>query len=571
LDTELLDFLRASTVGRDQRVRTPFGERLIHYFDWTASGRGLSFIESYLQRTALSEYANTHTEDDATGRATSLRLHAAERILKEAVHAGEYYRIVHCGSGTTEAIHRLMQILGIYVPPALMERRREELFRSPDVPVVFIGPYEHHSNVIPWREGLCHLVEIPEDAEGAVDLGVLDAALADPRHAGRQKIGCFSAASNVTGMKTDVRAVARLLHRHDAIACFDWAAAAPYDPIDVRGEDGSWSDAILYSPHKFLGGPGSSGVLIFHRRLYNPDLPPSFGGGGTVGYVGPNDHDFLPDIEEREKPGTPGILQVMRAALAVQVKERLGSALIGELEFRHLCRVMDRWLEDPRIELLGNPDPARRIGIVAFNVRSRDRYLHPRFVTRLLCDLFGIQTRAGCSCAGPYGHRLLGIDEPTSERYRGAVGRGCQAIKPGWVRVNVHYTMSDEEIEYLLDGVDFVAEHGSRFLSRYELRLDTGAWVPRGWEDPPVRFGIDHALEGDLAPPGEVLTRQDRERLRAQALSDARQAAERLSAEERWVHLPGELESISTFHARHVILEDGTCHGLAGDPGDTDH
>ena len=297
-------------------------------------------------------------------------------------------------------------------------------------------------------------------------------------------------------------------------------------------------------------------------------------------YVGPETQDFLSSIEEREKPGTPGILQILRAALAMQVRDRVGLDRIRELEDTYLREAMERLQRNPRIEILGNPDPARRIGIVSFNIREGDRHLHPRFVTRLLCDLFGIQTRAGCSCAGPYGHRLLGIGQPESERYRAAIHQGCSAVKPGWVRFNVHYTMTGEELEYLLACIEFVARHGSRFLALYECALETGAWSPRGWSDPAVPFGLDEALayrgvgsgersaagrsapsgalgEGDafaFSPMGReaVLDDEARRALRRQALEEARTLAAKLADSPLWVRLPAELEALSFFHCAHV-------------------
>ncbi len=553
---QFLEYLRGELIGRDRILRTPFGDRLLHYFDWTASGRALRCVEDYLRDVVLPDYANTHTEDDHTGRATTLRLHQAERILKDSVRAGDGYHIVHCGAGTTEAIHRLMQILGIYVPPGLRAAGGPFETRAADAPVVFIGPYEHHSNVVPWREGLCRLVEVPMDRAGHIDLEVLEQALADPEWTGRRKIGCFSAASNVTGVRTDVRAVAGLLRRHGAVACFDWAAAAPYEEMDVRGPDGEPElDAICFSPHKYLGGPGSSGVLIFHERIYRRDLPPTFGGGGTVTYVGPNDHDFLPGIEEREKPGTPGILQALRAALAAHIKDRVGTALIREIEDLHLRKVLGRWAADPRLELLGNPDPARRIGIVSFNIRHGAHYLHPRFVTRLLSDLFGLQTRAGCSCAGPYGHRLLGIDEPTSERYRTAIRGGSEVVKPGWVRVNLHYLCTDDEIDYLLECIDLVAEEGSRFLSLYECHVEDGVWAPCGWTDAEVRFGLDDLMAG--APAAErALDPAERRRMRAESLREARARAAGLPRRRHWIQLPEGLQELSQFRAVHLAAPE---------------
>jgi len=568
-----LDELRRQIIGRDLIIRTPFGRRLLHYFDWTASGRGLRFVEEYLSRGILPEYANTHTEDDATGHATTHRLEVAERILKASMQATAAYHIVHCGSGSTEAIHRLMQILGIYVPPLLLERCRRSFAGDPGLPVVFIGPYEHHSNVIPWREGLCQVVEIEPAADGGIDAEMVEEAVSDPRFQGRPKIGCFSAASNVTGMRTDVYEIARRLHRHGAYACFDLAAAAPYETVDLRGRDGAFLDAVFFSPHKFLGGPGSSGVLIFHERLYRRDLPPTFGGGGTVAYVGPQDHDFLTGIEEREKPGTPGVLQILRAALAVSVRDRVGLERIREAEERFTRKVMDHWSRDPRIEVLGHPDPARRIGIIAFNLRHGDRHLHPRFVTRLLSDLFGIQSRAGCSCAGPYGHRLLRINEPTSERYRSAIGEGCQLIKPGWVRINLHYSMTEEEVDYLLECVDFIARYGARFLDLYETRLDSGAWHHRGWEEPPVDFSLDAALsEGEHPSPLEAGSLEEgvRNAWRRRSLEEARALVTQAPAEEAWVRLPGPLEELSFFHARHLSSATGAEGGVCGEPEGTE-
>ena len=319
---------------------------------------------------------------------------------------------------------------------------------------MFVGPYEHHSNEVTWRQGLATVVEVNLAADGGIDLAHLESLLQAPEYQGRLRIGSFSAASNVTGMRSPVREIAKLLHANDAFACFDYAASAPYveidmnPPLDDDGGDASL-DAVFLSPHKFLGGPGSSGVLVFNERLYSKGLGPSVAGGGTVDYVSPHDQDFIADIEEREKAGTPGVLQTLKAALVLELKQRIGVARIEAREHELLRRALRRWSAHDGIEVLGNPDPSRRIGIVSFNLRdARGRYLHPKFVTVLLNDLFGIQSRAGCSCAGPYGHRLLGIDQPTSELYRDWVRKGFQGIKPGWCRVGFHYAMDDAEADY---------------------------------------------------------------------------------------------------------------------------
>jgi selenocysteine lyase/cysteine desulfurase len=540
------DFLRRQIVGIDSSFDTPFGRRLMVYCDYTASGRCLVFVERYLQ-TLQRVYANTHTEDDITGRSMSRLLHEAEATIKSALNAGPRGRIVACGTGATGAIDKLQQILGVSLSPATRRVLGDELrqflggerfeafraFQQSHQPVVFVGPYEHHSNEVTWRQGLATVVEVNLASDGGVDLAHLEALLRDPQYQGRLRIGSFSAASNVTGMRSPVREIARLLHSHDAYACFDYAASGPYVEIDMnppRDADGGDAsiDAVFLSPHKFLGGPGSSGVLVFNERLYPRDLPPSVAGGGTVDYVSPVDQDFIADIEEREKAGTPGVLQTLKAALAIDLKRRVGAGRIEAREHELLSRALARWSAHPRIEILGNPDPARRIGIVSFNLGDpRGRYLHPKFVTVLLNDLFGIQSRAGCSCAGPYGHRLLGIDQPTSELYRDWVRKGFQGIKPGWCRVGFHYAMDDAEAGFVIDAVEFIAGYGHRFLQLYAFDPETGAWSHREYQERHAPFSLEAALAAggcdETALPVET-----RAKLYAACLRDAREWAERL-------------------------------------------
>jgi len=540
------DFLRRQIVGIDSSFDTPFGRRLMVYCDYTASGRCLVFVERYLQ-TLQRIYANTHTEDDVTGRSMSRLLHEAEATIKAAVNAGPRGRIVACGTGATGAIDKLQQIVGVALPPATRRALSDELrqflgderfeafrtFQHSHQPVVFVGPYEHHSNEVTWRQGLATVVEVDLARDGGVDLAHLESLLQDPQYQGRLRIGSFSAASNVTGMRSPVRDIARRLHEHGAYACFDYAASGPYVEIDMnppRDADGGDAslDAVFLSPHKFLGGPGSSGVLVFNERLYARDLPPSVAGGGTVDYVSPVDQDFIVDIEEREKAGTPGVLQTLKAALALDLKRRVGAERIEAREHELLSRAMARWSEHPRIEILGNPDPARRIGIVSFNLGDpRGRYLHPKFVTVLLNDLFGIQSRAGCSCAGPYGHRLLGIDQPTSELYRDWVRKGFQGIKPGWCRVGFHYAMDDIEAGFVVDAVEFIAEHGHRFLQLYAFDPATGAWSHREYQERHAAFSLDAALAAsgcdETALPAET-----RAGIYADCLREAQAWAERL-------------------------------------------
>jgi selenocysteine lyase/cysteine desulfurase len=507
-------FVRENIIGRDAVIQTPFGERRVTYADYTASGRGLRFIERYLERL-LELYGNTHTEDDATGIVTSRRLRQAEMAIKRLLHAGDCYKIIEDGTGTTGAVHRLQQILGLYTPPAGKDLHRKlcqrwfageeltafERHLMENRPVVFVGPYEHHSNEVSWRECFAEVVEIELDGQGLLDLEDLERKLSRREYSQRRRIGAFSAASNVSGLMTPVYEVARILHRHQALVFFDYAAIAPYARIDVcHGED-CFFDGIYFSPHKLLGGPGASGILIIRDRVYRHDLPPTVGAGGTVEFVNFREQDYNPEIEVREKPGTPGILQTLRAALALQVKERLGPERIEERERELARRAMERLRAHPAIEIIGNPDPDKRIPIFSFNIRVGDSYLHARFVTLLLNDLFGIQSRAGCSCAGPYGHRVLHIDEKKSRELKQAIREGHAGLKPGWARVNFHFLMTEEESDFLCAAILFVADQGKYFLPLYEFDLATGAWRHRSFPLPEVHFGLEEALAGG---PGEI-------------------------------------------------------------------
>ena len=513
------EFLRRELIGADALIQTPFGERLMMYADYTASGRCLCFVENYL-RQLQRIYANSHTEDDISGRSMTQLLREAEASIKRSVNAGASGRIICVGSGATGAIDKLQQIIGVSLPPvtrqqlgallgdALGADRLDQFKRylREHQPVVFIGPYEHHSNEISWRENLATVVSVQLDKDGGIDLKHLEELLQEPAYQGRRRIGSFSAASNVTGIISPVHQIAALLHRFDAIACFDFAASAPYVTIDMNPPAGQYAgdaslDAIYISPHKFLGGPGSSGVLVFNERLYHRELPPTVSAGGTVDYVGPTQQDFITHIEDREKPGTPGVLQVLKAAMVFEIKDNVGVARIEHREQQLLTRVFDRWLTNPRIEILGNQDPSQRVGIVSFNIKAGtgkpggSYYLHPKFVTTLLNDLFGIQSRAGCSCAGPYGHRLLGIDEKTSDEYRVCVTDGYSGVKPGWCRVSMHYVMDDLEVDFLLDAVEFVARHGELFLPLYDFDLFDGAWSKKDDSTCLSRFSLQSALK----------------------------------------------------------------------------
>ena len=552
-------WLRQQIVGVDSTFETPFGERLMVYCDYTASGRCLRFVESYLQ-SLQRVYANTHTEDDITGRSMSQLLHEAEEAIKESVNAGPNGRIIACGTGATGAIDKLQQIIGVALAPATRQNI-EEIFDNESFsqllgekqPVVFVGPYEHHSNELTWRQSLAKSIEVRLDAAGNIDLTHLEELLQAPEHQDRLRIGSFSAASNVTGIKSNVREISELLHHHGAIACFDYAACAPYVEIDMNpesqdGEDAA-IDAVFISPHKFIGGPGSTGVLVFNERIYHRDLPPSVSAGGTVDYVGPSDQDFIARIEEREKAGTPGVLQTLKAALVFQIKDRVGVDVIEKRERELTKRALESWGSDENIEVLGNPDPEQRVGIMSFNIRDdKGNYLHHKYATALLNDLFGIQSRAGCSCAGPYGHRLLNIDDETSERYRNVVREGYCGMKPGWCRIGLHWVMDDAEADYVIGAIHFVAQHGHRFLALYDFNLCTGTWSHRHDSGELRQFSLDDALTEDEGEPAK-LSLALRKQLYNHYMTEADRWVERLLEQpaEALGSLEGELGELQFF------------------------
>jgi selenocysteine lyase/cysteine desulfurase len=494
-DLPLIETIRASVIGEDEAITTPFGLRRVTYADYTASGRSLSFIEDLIRDTVLPLYANTHTESSGTGLQTTRFREDARSIIAEAVGADPREHVVlFCGSGSTGAINTLIECLELRLPDGPARRYGLiDLIPAGERPVVFVGPYEHHSNELPWRESIADVVTVPEDVDGRIDVGALERALEE--YAARPvKMGSFSAASNVTGIISDVRGISALLHANGALAFWDYAAAAPYVSIAV-GSDAL--DAVFISPHKFVGGPGTPGVLVARRGLFQNAVP-SVPGGGTVAYVNPTEHRYLDEIEHREEGGTPDIVGAIRAGLVFQLKDAVGVDAIRAREESFVHRAIHRWEGNPAIEILGSHD-LPRLSIVSFVVRHGDRYLHHNAVVAMLNDLFGIQSRGGCSCAGPYGHRLLGIDLDASRAFEREIARGCEGIKPGWVRVSFNYFLTEIEFEFVLDAVDLVATHGWKLLPRYGFDASTAMWHHTdGQPEPPMSLGDVRYVEGRL-------------------------------------------------------------------------
>ncbi|MBE7325703.1 aminotransferase class V-fold PLP-dependent enzyme [Nocardioides sp. Y6] len=518
----LLRTVRDAVVGDDHVMTTPYGRRRVTYADYTASGRALDFLEEFLRREVLVSYANTHTESSGTGLQTTRLREEAREIIRGCVGGGDDSVVLFTGSGSTAAIAKIIGVMGLRLPSALEDRYGfGRQIPASERPVVFIGPYEHHSNELPWRESIADVVTIPEDPDGRIDQAVLRREL--ERHADRElKIGSFSAASNVTGIVSDTHGIAELLHAHGALSFWDFAAAAPYVAIDFNGDlqrPGSHKDALFISPHKFIGGPSTPGLLVARRELFGnrvPDVP----GGGTVSYVNSDDHRYVGDPEVREEGGTPAIIESIRAGLVFQLKEAVGVETIRAEEERLLRRAVEAWGSEPAVELLGNLE-AERLSIVSFVVRSPSgRHLHHNYVVALLNDLFGIQARGGCSCAGPYGHRLLGIDLERSAEFDREISGGCEGIKPGWVRVNFNYFISDAVADYLVEAVRLVAREGWRLLGDYLFDPATGLWRHRaGVVEPPL--SLRAVTYADGVPRFPTSQARGGEELLAQHLSEA--------------------------------------------------
>ena len=406
------------------------------------------------------------------------------------------------------------------------------------------------------------MVVIEEDADGRIDLDALRSALVT--YADRKlKIGSFSAASNVTGIGSDTIAISTLLHEHGALSFWDFAAAAPYVQIEMQPKAGgphAYKDAIFISPHKFIGGPGTPGVLVVKRNLLKNRVP-SIPGGGTVAYVSADHHDYIVDPVHREEGGTPAIIGSIRAGLVFQLKEAVGVEVIRAREASFTQRAVETWSKHPNIRILGNKK-AWRLSIVSFVIRHDEGALHHSFVVSLLNDLFGIQARGGCSCAGPYGHRLLGIDTTTSNRFECAILAGMEGVKPGWVRVNFNYFISEPVFQFILDAVSFVADHGYKLLPLYQFDLATGQWRPRRSRPTPamrlsdlsyragkLEYRSQHSTEPEWALAGYL---EDAKRIVEEAERDYRAGAPSLGD----APLPEDAEALRWFPLPEEVLSE---------------
>ncbi len=453
-----IERLRSGVIGEGIEIPGPFGARSLVYADYVASGRALRQVEDFVMASVLPYYANSHTEASFCGdRMTRLR-RIARRIIGRLCGADDRFATVFAGAGATAGLNRLVSLFGV-----------DAAVRSGRKAVILVGPYEHHSNILPWRESGADVVEIAEASSGGPDLADIEAALL---RAGPEAltVGAFSAASNVTGIVTEVDAVTRMLKRHGALAVWDYAGGGPYLPIDMGAGGDAAKDAVVVSPHKFLGGPGASGVLIVRKDAVARTTPVQ-AGGGTVRFVSPWAHTYADDIAVREEAGTPNVIGDIRAALAFLVKEAIGQGFMDARHEELRRRAVGAWARNPNIEILGNPDAGRRLPI--FSLRIRDQrtggMIHQQLFTRMLSDCHGIQARGGCACAGPYAHRLLGIGRDESDALHRAILSGEELGKPGWTRLNLSALLDDAKADFIIGAVDRLAAEPYPTIDAYRV------------------------------------------------------------------------------------------------------
>jgi selenocysteine lyase/cysteine desulfurase len=450
---------RQNTIGYNYHFLTPYGSKKMLYADWIASGRLYRLIEDIIIDNVGPFIGNTHTETSETGKMMTNAYHLAHKRIKEHVNAGENDVILTTGFGMTGAIVKFQRILGMKI---CGEISKHQCLSTVEKPVVFVTHMEHHSNHTTWYETSADVVVIEPGPDLLVDLNKLEEALKKYKNR-KRKIGSFTACSNVTGIRTPYHEMARLMHEYGGLAFVDFAASAPYDQIDMHPEDPIEKlDGIFFSPHKFLGGPGSSGVLVFDSNLYNnkaPDQP----GGGTVDWTNPwGEYKYTDNIEIREDGGTPGFLQAIRTALAIELKEQMGIKKMQDRE-KQLVKIAFQELQTiPNIHILAN-NVHERLGIISFYIEP----IHYNLIVKLLSDRFGIQVRGGCVCAGTYGHYLLNVDYSKSKRITEKINRGDLSEKPGWVRLSLHPTTTDEELHYIVNSLRQIEQYHNLWVKDY--------------------------------------------------------------------------------------------------------
>jgi selenocysteine lyase/cysteine desulfurase len=460
---------RKNIIGIDQEFVSPYGRQKIIYTDWTASGRLYRPIEEKMMNDFGPFVANTHTETTVSGTAMTMAYHKARNIIKQHVNATEDDVLITDGTGMTGVVNKFQRILGLKIPENLKDFINIPAEKKP---VVFISHMEHHSNQTSWLETIADVVVIPSCQEGLFSLENL-AQLLEKYKNRSFKIASITSCSNVTGIKTPYHAVAKLMHQKNGLCFVDFACSGPYVEIDMHPEDQeSFLDAIFFSPHKFLGGPGTPGVLVFNKKLYQ-NLIPDNPGGGTVSWTNPwGEHKYIDNIEDREDGGTPGFLQVIKTALAIQLKEKMGIENILKREHEIVDCVFYSLGNISNIKILA-AQHQERLGVISFYIEN----LHFNLGVKILNDKFGIQTRGGCSCAGTYGHFLLHVDQETSHQLIDEISLGDLIRKPGWIRMSIHPTTTNEEMHWVCESIKALAENHQDWAKEYNYDKESNEFM----------------------------------------------------------------------------------------------
>jgi len=462
------DRFRANIIGIDKTFISPFGEKKIVYADWIASGRLYKPVEENILNKFAPLVGNTHSESSVTGTSMTMAYKEAKDIIKKHVNANEKDVLLFAGFGMTAAVNKFQRILGLKVSEQLQKFTN---IPTEERPVVFLTHMEHHSNHTSWLETICDVIVIEPDDSGLINIEHFEQLLKQYKNR-PLKIGSFTAASNVTGIQPPIYLLSKMMHDFGGICFVDFAAAAPYVDINMHPENKNEKlDAIFFSPHKFLGGPGTSGVLIFDSKLYNravPDNP----GGGTVDWTNPwGGHKYIEDIELREDGGTPGFLQAIKTALCIKLKEEIGVDNILQREHELLEIAFSRFEKIPSLHILAQ-ESKNRLCVISFYVE----YIHYNLMVRILNDRFGIQMRGGCSCAGTYGHYLLHVDPTRSKRITDKINHGDLSEKPGWVRFSLHPTMTNDELNFIIDAIEEIIKNIDEWSKDYTYSSKTNEY-----------------------------------------------------------------------------------------------
>ncbi|MEZ5046406.1 MAG: aminotransferase class V-fold PLP-dependent enzyme [Chitinophagaceae bacterium] len=486
--------IRNNIIGVDQEVQTPFGTKKMIYADWIASGRLYKPIEKRMQEIVAPYCANTHTETSLTGKLMTMAYHEAKEFIKKEVNASAEDVLIFSGSGMTDSINKLQRLLGLRIPELAKDYLQNVICNDESKrPIVFITHIEHHSNQTSWLETIADVEIINPTDNGLVDIEHLKELL--QLYASRKlKIASISACSNVTGIITPYHEIAEIMHQHGGLCFVDFACSAPYVEINMHPSNKLQTlDAIFISPHKFLGGPGTPGIMILHHSLCSNQIP-DHAGGGTVFFTTPwKYHEYLSNIEDREDGGTPPFLQGIRASLCFKLKNEIGVVNMLKREETLLAKVFDSLSQIPNLHILAD-EHKHRLGAVSFFIDD----LHYNLGVQLLNDLYGIQVRGGCACAGTYGHYLLKIDQESSMHIIQRIKNGDLFIRPGWIRLSVHPTLSDAELDIIIEGIRYIAAHHKELAEQYEYDNTKNIFYHKTFKDPLDNHFMDCVFKASL-------------------------------------------------------------------------